>query len=101
MTAPQARVELGSHARSSCAAQVYRRSQDYHVPAWLILYASFGHPITKPKSSRAVMQVNHNWFSHYLSDEPVPKDVPLLGGFFGRLLSHLVSSMLRAATSSS
>jgi hypothetical protein len=79
MTPGQARVAGDSHARRSCDAQACRRSQDYPVPAWLILYAGFGHPITKPKSSRAVRQANLDGFSHRLWDEPIPKDLPLLG----------------------
>jgi dipeptidyl aminopeptidase/acylaminoacyl peptidase len=59
--------------------ELYRGLQDQHVPSRLLLYAGFGHPITKPKSNRAVMQSNLDWFSHYLWGEPIPKDSPLLG----------------------
>lgn len=59
--------------------ELYRGLQDQHVPSRLILYAGFGHPITKPKSNRAVLQSNLDWFSHYLWNEPFPKDSPLLG----------------------
>jgi dipeptidyl aminopeptidase/acylaminoacyl peptidase len=59
--------------------ELYRGLQDQHVPSRLILYTGFGHPITKPKSNRAVMQANLDWFSHYLWNEPYPKDSPILG----------------------
>ena len=55
------------------------RLQDQHVPARLILYTGFGHPITKPKSNRAVMQANLDWFNHYIWGEEFPKDSALLG----------------------
>jgi dipeptidyl aminopeptidase/acylaminoacyl peptidase len=59
--------------------ELYRGLQDQHVPTRLILYTGFGHPITRPKSNRAVMQANFDWFTHYLWNEPFPKDSPLLG----------------------
>ncbi len=59
--------------------ELYRGLQDQHVPSRLILYTGFGHPITKPKSNRAVMQSNLDWFSHYLWNEPYPNDSTLLG----------------------
>ena len=59
--------------------ELYRGLQDEHVPSRLILYTGFGHPITKPKSNRAVMQANLDWFSHYIWGEELPKDSPLLG----------------------
>jgi dipeptidyl aminopeptidase/acylaminoacyl peptidase len=59
--------------------ELYHGLQDQHVPSRLILYTGFGHPITKPKSNRAVMQANLDWFSHYLWNEPFPNDSPLLG----------------------
>jgi dipeptidyl aminopeptidase/acylaminoacyl peptidase len=59
--------------------ELYRGLQDQHVPSRLILYQGFGHPITKPKSNRAVMQSNLDWFSHYLWSEAFPKDSPILG----------------------
>jgi dipeptidyl aminopeptidase/acylaminoacyl peptidase len=59
--------------------ELYRGLQDQHVPSRLLLYAGFGHPITKPKSNRAVMKSNLDWFSHYLWGEPIPKESPLLG----------------------
>ena len=59
--------------------ELYRGLQDQHVPSRLILYTGFGHPITKPKSNRAVMQANLDWFSHYIWGEEFPKDSALLG----------------------
>jgi dipeptidyl aminopeptidase/acylaminoacyl peptidase len=59
--------------------ELFRGLQDQHVPSRLILYQGFGHPITKPKSNRAVMQSNLDWFSHYIWDESFPKESPILG----------------------
>jgi len=59
--------------------ELYRGLQDLHVPSRLLLYTGFGHGIDKPKSNRAVMQSNLDWFSHYIWGEPVPKDSPLQG----------------------
>lgn len=59
--------------------ELYRGLQDQHVASRLILYNGFGHPITKPKSNRAVMQANLDWFDHYIWGEDFPKDSALLG----------------------
>ena len=59
--------------------ELYRGLRDVGVPAQLILYNGFGHPITKPKSNRAVLQHNLDWFDHYLFGDPIPKDSPLRG----------------------
>jgi dipeptidyl aminopeptidase/acylaminoacyl peptidase len=59
--------------------ELYRGLRDQGVPSRLIFYMGFGHPITKPKSNRAVMQANLDWFDHYLWHEPVPKQSPLYG----------------------
>jgi len=59
--------------------ELYRGLQDQHVDSRLILYTGYGHPITKPKSNRAVMQANLDWFNHYLWGDEIPKDSPILG----------------------
>ncbi|MGH9773868.1 MAG: S9 family peptidase [Candidatus Acidiferrales bacterium] len=59
--------------------ELYRGLQDLHVPSRLILYTGFGHPVTKPKSQRAVMQSNLDWFNHYIWGDPIPADSPLFG----------------------
>jgi dipeptidyl aminopeptidase/acylaminoacyl peptidase len=59
--------------------ELYRGLQDQGVASRLILYNGFGHPITKPKSNRAVMQANLDWFSHYIWGEDFPKESALLG----------------------
>jgi dipeptidyl aminopeptidase/acylaminoacyl peptidase len=61
------------------AFELYRGLRDVGVPARLIVYAGFGHAINKPKSNRAVLQHNYDWFSHYIFGEPFPKDSPLFG----------------------
>jgi dipeptidyl aminopeptidase/acylaminoacyl peptidase len=59
--------------------ELYRGLRDENVPARMIVYAGFGHGITKPKSNRAVLQHNLDWFSHYIWGEPIPPESPLRG----------------------
>lgn len=50
------------------AFELYRGLLDQHVPTKLIVYRGFegvGHGPSKPKSSRAVMQHNLEWFDQY------------------------------------
>jgi dipeptidyl aminopeptidase/acylaminoacyl peptidase len=51
------------------AFELYRGLQDVGVPSKLIVYKGFegvGHGPSKPKSSRAVMQHNLDWFDKYI-----------------------------------
>jgi dipeptidyl aminopeptidase/acylaminoacyl peptidase len=51
------------------AYELYRGLQDEGVPSKLIIYKGFegvGHGPSKPKSSRAVMQHNLDWFDQYI-----------------------------------
>jgi dipeptidyl aminopeptidase/acylaminoacyl peptidase len=51
------------------AYELYRGLQDVGVPSRLVIYKGFegvGHGPSKPKSSRAVMQHNLDWFDKYL-----------------------------------
>ncbi|MGA7156730.1 MAG: S9 family peptidase [Acidobacteriaceae bacterium] len=59
--------------------ELYRGLQDQGVPARLILYTGFGHGVNKPKSQRALLQSNMDWFSHYIWNEAYPKDSALYG----------------------
>lgn len=59
--------------------ELFQGLKDQKVPARMIIYAGFGHGITKPKSNRAVLQHNLDWFNHYVWNEPIPKDSPLRG----------------------
>jgi dipeptidyl aminopeptidase/acylaminoacyl peptidase len=59
--------------------ELYRGLLDQHVDARLILYTGFGHGIDKPKSALALLQANLDWFSHFIWNEPIPKDSPLYG----------------------
>ena len=42
------------------------------VPVEMVVYKGFGHGVTKPKASRAVMQHNLAWFNHYIFGDPLP-----------------------------
>jgi dipeptidyl aminopeptidase/acylaminoacyl peptidase len=59
--------------------ELYRGLQDQNVPSRLILYAGFGHGVNKPKSQRALLQSNLDWFNLYIWGDAVPKDSPLYG----------------------
>jgi dipeptidyl aminopeptidase/acylaminoacyl peptidase len=51
------------------AFELYRGLQDLGVPSKLVIYKGFegvGHGPSKPKSSRAVMQHNLEWFDKYI-----------------------------------
>jgi dipeptidyl aminopeptidase/acylaminoacyl peptidase len=61
------------------AYQLFRGLRDQGVPATMIVYAGYGHGITKPKSNRAVLQHNLDWFSHYIWGESLAADSPLRG----------------------
>jgi dipeptidyl aminopeptidase/acylaminoacyl peptidase len=61
------------------AYQLFRGLRDQGVPATMVVYAGYGHGITKPKSNRAVLQHNLDWFAHYVWGEPLGADSPLHG----------------------
>ena len=46
--------------------------EDRGVPVEMLVYKGYGHGITKPRSQRAVMRHNFDWFNHYLWNDPVP-----------------------------
>lgn len=55
--------------------EVYRALKAKGVPVEMFTFPDMGHPITKPRECRAVMQQNLDWFTHYLVDpewEPIP-----------------------------
>jgi dipeptidyl aminopeptidase/acylaminoacyl peptidase len=59
--------------------ELYRGLQDEAVPSRLIFYIGFGHGVNKPKSRRALLQSNLDWFNHYIWGQEFPKDSPLFG----------------------
>jgi dipeptidyl aminopeptidase/acylaminoacyl peptidase len=59
--------------------ELYRGLQDEEIASRLIFYTGFGHGVNKPKSRRALLQCNLDWFNHYIWGEPLPKDSPLFG----------------------
>lgn len=46
--------------------------EDRGVPVEMIVYKGYGHGITRPKSMRAVMLHNLQWFGHHLWNDPPP-----------------------------
>ncbi len=59
--------------------ELYRGLQDQGVATRLILYKGFGHGVDKPKSQRALLEANRDWFGFYLWNEPIPKNSSLYG----------------------
>jgi dipeptidyl aminopeptidase/acylaminoacyl peptidase len=59
--------------------ELYRGLQDQGVESRMVLYSNFGHGVNKPKSQRALLEANFDWFNHYIWSEPIPKDSPLYG----------------------
>ncbi len=59
--------------------ELYRGLQDQGVPSRLIFYKGFGHAIDKPKSQRAALEANRDWFGLYIWNEPIPKNSALYG----------------------
>ncbi|RKY89000.1 S9 family peptidase [candidate division KSB1 bacterium] len=49
--------------------ELYRGLKDQNVPVKMIVYKGFGHGITKPKSNRAVLQHNWEWFNKWIWGE--------------------------------
>ncbi len=54
------------------AYELRQALEDRGVKVEMIVYKGYGHGITKPKSQRAVMQHNLDWFGHYLWGDPLP-----------------------------
>jgi dipeptidyl aminopeptidase/acylaminoacyl peptidase len=68
-------IQHGEIDRRVPIANAYELRQgleDRGVKVEMVVYKGFGHPITKPKSQRAVMQHNLNWFNHYIWGDPLP-----------------------------
>jgi dipeptidyl aminopeptidase/acylaminoacyl peptidase len=51
------------------AYELYQGLRDQNVPVRLAVYKGFGHGIDKPKSNRAVMTHNEEWFSKWIWGE--------------------------------
>jgi dipeptidyl aminopeptidase/acylaminoacyl peptidase len=45
--------------------------EDRGVKVEMVVYKGYGHGITKPKSMRAVMRHNLDWFNHYIFGDPL------------------------------
>ena len=64
--------ELDRRVPIANAFELYQGLQDVGVPVRFYMYKGFGHGIDKPKSNRAVMEHNLNWFNHYIWGDPKP-----------------------------
>jgi dipeptidyl aminopeptidase/acylaminoacyl peptidase len=57
------------------AYELYQGLRDQNVPVRLAVYKGFGHGIDKPKSNRAVMTHNEEWFSKWIwGEEAAPSN---------------------------
>jgi dipeptidyl aminopeptidase/acylaminoacyl peptidase len=68
-------IQHGEFDRRVPIANAYELRQgleDRGVPVEMVVYKGFGHGVNKPKSMRAVMTHNLQWFNHYLFGEPLP-----------------------------
>jgi dipeptidyl aminopeptidase/acylaminoacyl peptidase len=59
--------------------ELYRGLEDQGVESRMVLYTGFGHGVNKPKSQRALLQSNLDWFNHYIWNEAIPEDSPIYG----------------------
>ncbi|MDI4634153.1 S9 family peptidase [Pelomonas sp. V22] len=64
--------ELDKRVPIANAYQLRQALEDRSVPVEMIVYKGFGHGITKPKSARAQMQHNLDWFNHWIFKDPLP-----------------------------
>ena len=64
--------ELDRRVPIANAYELRQALEDKGVRVEMIVYKGFGHPITKPKAMRAVMNHNLSWFNHYLWNDPLP-----------------------------
>jgi dipeptidyl aminopeptidase/acylaminoacyl peptidase len=68
-------IQHGEFDRRVPIANAYELRQgleDRGVKVEMVVYKGYGHGITKPKSMRAVMQHNLDWFNHYIFGDPLP-----------------------------
>jgi dipeptidyl aminopeptidase/acylaminoacyl peptidase len=68
-------IQHGEFDRRVPIANAYELRQgleDRGVKVEMVVYKGYGHGITKPKSMRAVMQHNLEWFNHYIFGDPLP-----------------------------
>ncbi|HJQ68409.1 MAG TPA: S9 family peptidase [Blastocatellia bacterium] len=68
-------IQHGEFDRRVPIANAYELRQgleDRGVRVEMVVYKGYGHGITKPRSMRAVMQHNLDWFNHYIWGDPLP-----------------------------
>jgi dipeptidyl aminopeptidase/acylaminoacyl peptidase len=64
--------ELDRRVPIANAYELRQALEDRGVKTEMIVYKGYGHGITKPKSLRAVMAHNVQWFNHNLWGDPLP-----------------------------
>jgi dipeptidyl aminopeptidase/acylaminoacyl peptidase len=68
-------IQHGEFDRRVPIANAYELRQgleDRGVKVEMVVYKGYGHGITKPRSMRAVMRHNLEWFNHYIWGDPLP-----------------------------
>jgi len=64
--------ELDKRVPIANAYELRQGLEDRDVPVEMIVYKGYGHGITKPKSQRAVMRHNLEWFNNHIWNESAP-----------------------------
>jgi dipeptidyl aminopeptidase/acylaminoacyl peptidase len=64
--------ELDRRVPIANAYELRQGLENRGVKVEMVVYKGFGHPITKPKAMRAVMQHNLSWFGHFIWGDPMP-----------------------------
>jgi dipeptidyl aminopeptidase/acylaminoacyl peptidase len=64
--------ELDRRVPIANAYELRQGLEDRGVKVEMIVYKGFGHPITKPRAMRAVMNHNLAWFNHYIWGDALP-----------------------------
>jgi dipeptidyl aminopeptidase/acylaminoacyl peptidase len=64
--------ELDRRVPIANAYELRQGLEDRGVKVEMVVYKGFGHGINKPRSMRAVMQHNLDWFNHYIWGDPLP-----------------------------
>jgi dipeptidyl aminopeptidase/acylaminoacyl peptidase len=65
--------ELDRRVPIANAYELRQGLENRGVKVEMVVYKGFGHGVTKPKASRAVIQHNLAWFNHYIFGDPLPE----------------------------
>ena len=72
-------ISVGLPCRIANGFELRQGLMDVGVHCEMAVYTGYGHGIDKPKSQRAVMAHNKDWFGHYIFGDDAP-NLNLIGG---------------------